>query len=206
MCPSEIYYSPANSAIETVINDLAISLDAEKIKSYPFASDLDFALRDEDGFLGIEFEDYLKSIERLPSKLKVALRFPHHLRSMKNEIWPNKLIKQRNDYSKRDPYVEEGFLIIQIKLTEALLRAGNRSIEIPTVNLQPFPDTQHYIYTNLISSYQNFITVFPFLFMASSWFICKVSSFHESVLGWTVLQLCSGNFKHFIQILTLINF
>lgn len=187
-----------------MISDLAISLDAENIKSYPFASDLDLALRDQDAFVGIEFEDYLRNIERIPSKLKVALRFPHHLRSMKNEIWPDKLIKQRNDYSKRDPYVEEGFLVIQIKLTEALLRAGNRSIEIPTVHLQPYPDRQHYIYTNLISAYQNFITVFPFLFMASSWFICKVSSIHKSVLDWMVFRLRSGNFEHFIR--SILNF
>lgn len=143
------------------------------------ASDMERALVQEDAFVGIQFEDRLRNMNQMPNKIKVALRFPKHLRSQKGQVWPKRLYRKMDDDInwKEDPYVNEGFLAIQIKLCEALLRMRNQTAPIPQVFLQQYPDNPHYLYSNLISPYRHLITVFPFLFVISSLFISEVSTF-----------------------------
>lgn len=179
MCFSEIFYSPQNAVLDEIVTEVAVYLESKDPVAFQHASDLERALIKEDAFVGIQFEDRLRNIKLLPNKIKVALRFPNHLRSQKDDVWPNRLYrKMMDDFEwKPDPYIDEGYLAIQIKLCDALIRMRNQSVSIPPVYLQQFPDKQHYLYTNLISPFRQLITVFPFLFVISSLFISEVSTF-----------------------------
>lgn len=178
-CFSGLFYSPKNYILDEVINDVALNLETLYPKGYMYASDLEHALTEKDGFVGIQFEDHLRNIIRIPAKVKVALRFPQHLRSQEDEVWPNRLYRKMNDEVewKADPYEDEGYLIVQMKVSEALIRYKNFSAQIPSVYLQPFPDRPHSLYSYLINPFRHLITVFPFLFIASSLFISEVSTF-----------------------------
>lgn len=177
-CFSGLFYSPQNTILDRVMDDLALNLETFNPIAYPHASDLEHALTQKDAFVGVQFEDHLRNIREIPEKIKVALRFPQHLRSQEDAVWPNRLYRKINDEVawKSDVYEDEGFLIVQMKLSEALIRMKNASTQIPSVYLQPFPDRAHNLYSYLINPFRHLITVFPFLFIASSLFISEVGT------------------------------
>jgi len=76
------------------------------------------------------------------AKVTVALRFPLHLITNPKLTWDDRAICKHSDMD-TDYYLEEGFLAVQAKLSEALIRAKNESAILPEVMVNPYPDPKH---------------------------------------------------------------
>ncbi|KAH8400731.1 hypothetical protein KR009_000677, partial [Drosophila setifemur] len=137
-----IYYSPRNFVIDGVINEVVRNVKAKGSFGYSRASSLNDALRFKDGFVGIEFEDSFGEISELPNKVKVALRFPLHLRTKPKLHWGTEVI-YKHRYLSMDAYLGEGFLQVQVMLSRALIRAKNEGALLPEVELIHFPNSRH---------------------------------------------------------------
>ncbi|XP_030238866.1 phospholipid-transporting ATPase ABCA1, partial [Drosophila navojoa] len=163
-----IFYSPRNKVLNDVIKDVAARLGTEIIESYLYASDLEKALQDKDGFVGIEFEDNLINIVELPLKFDIALRFPKHFRSNKTSIksWQPNLFLKTYDSVKSSPYDYEGYLVVQAKLYEALLQRKNYSILVPQIGVRAFPEQMYMNFSYLTPLYHNLSAYFIFIYMA----------------------------------------
>ncbi|TDG49387.1 hypothetical protein AWZ03_004255 [Drosophila navojoa] len=168
MYRSSIFYSPRNKVLNDVIKDVAARLGTEIIESYLYASDLEKALQDKDGFVGIEFEDNLINIVELPLKFDIALRFPKHFRSNKTSIksWQPNLFLKTYDSVKSSPYDYEGYLVVQAKLYEALLQRKNYSILVPQIGVRAFPEQMYMNFSYLTPLYHNLSAYFIFIYMA----------------------------------------
>ncbi|EDV98304.1 GH23037 [Drosophila grimshawi] len=162
---TSIMYSPANEVLKGVIEEVATILGANHTEAFLYATDLEVALLNKDGFVGIEFEDKLRSIIELPSEVNVALRFPLHLRSQVKRIWPHRLYDAINEQKARSIYDTEGFLIVQARLSEVLMRTKNESANIPQVLMQPFPDIRRTDNSHLLPMFNNCLTYFVFRFL-----------------------------------------
>ncbi|XP_032585865.2 phospholipid-transporting ATPase ABCA1 isoform X2 [Drosophila mojavensis] len=168
MYRSSIFYSPSNKVLNDVITDVAASLGTEVIESYLYASDLDKALHDKDGFVGIEFEDNLINIVDLPLEFNIALRFPLHFRSKKTLIrsWQPNLFFKTYESAESSPYDYEGYLVVQAKLYEALLQRKNYSLLVPQISVRAFPEQMYMDFSYLTPLYNHLTTYFTFIYMA----------------------------------------
>lgn len=136
-----IYYSPENLVLAAVIEDVVHDLKAVGSKAFASASELNKALigKDTYGYVGIEFDDSFSDINELPINVTVGLRFPLHLRKNPKMVWDNTSILKHSKMDV-DYYQVEGFLVVQVKLSEALIRAKNEAVVLPEVILQHYPD------------------------------------------------------------------
>jgi len=120
--------------VAAVIEDVVRDLKAKGSEAFPSAFQLNRALVEKNtyGYVGIEFEDTFSGIKVLPDKVTVALRFPLHLITNPKLTWDDRAICKHSDMD-TDYYLEEGFLAVQAKLSEALIRAKNESAILPEV-------------------------------------------------------------------------
>ncbi|KAH8319725.1 hypothetical protein KR074_004775 [Drosophila pseudoananassae] len=133
-----IYYSPKNAVVARVIQDMAVDLDTKQTKGFNNGATMIKALQNEEGFVGIEFEDQFRDITELPNKVIVSILFPTHLRNKPKMIWETGAL-YRHLHLTGDYYRVEGFLIVQSKLSEALIRAKNNTAKLPMVVLEHLP-------------------------------------------------------------------
>ncbi|KMY95234.1 phospholipid-transporting ATPase ABCA1 [Drosophila simulans] len=136
-----IFYSPENLVLAAVIEDVVHDLKAVGSQAFGSAFELNNALigKDTYGYVGIEFDDSLSDINELPVNVTVGLRFPLHLRKNPKMVWDNTSILKHSKMD-IDYYQVEGFLVVQAKLSEALIRAKNEVVDLPEVILQHYPD------------------------------------------------------------------
>ncbi|XP_034102222.2 phospholipid-transporting ATPase ABCA1 isoform X1 [Drosophila albomicans] len=171
---TSIMYSPLNHVVEQIVKDTAASFGSPKLKSYLYASEMDKALTVEDAYVGIEFEDHLRDIMELPSKVKVAIRYPLHLRTNQRGRWPHRLFKRIMENPDKDAYHTEGFLWIQLKLSEAIIRSVNKSVLMPQIHIQPFPDAGRTVFPDLPRKFRKFVISFVLIYMFPSLIICQM--------------------------------
>ncbi|EDV55285.1 retinal-specific ATP-binding cassette transporter [Drosophila erecta] len=138
-----IFYSPKNPVLAGVIEDVVHDLKALGSQAFTSASELSIALTELDtyGCVGIEFDDGFSDIKVLPNNVTVRLRFPLHLRNDPKMIWDNSSVFKHSNMDV-DYYRVEGFLVVQAKLSKALIRAKNEAALIPEVILQHYPDVE----------------------------------------------------------------
>lgn len=156
---------------------MAASLGTEVIESYLYASDLEKALEDKDGFVGIEFEDSLINMIELPLKFNIALRFPRHFRSNKTILrsWQPNLFLKTYETADSTPYDYEGYLVVQAKLYEALLQKKNYSLLVPQISVRAFPEQMYMDFSYLSPLYNHLTTYFIFIYMAPCLIVGQVS-------------------------------
>ncbi|EDV35859.2 uncharacterized protein Dana_GF12256 [Drosophila ananassae] len=133
-----IYYSPTNDVIDRVIRFMVMELDPKEFRGFKNGTSMIEELTEEDGFVGIEFDDNLIDITKLPSKVTVSILFPKHLRTTPKMMWETGAL-YRHLHLTADYYRFEGFLIVQSKLSEALIREKNSSVAMPKVFLEHLP-------------------------------------------------------------------
>ncbi|XP_030566359.1 ATP-binding cassette sub-family A member 3 isoform X2 [Drosophila novamexicana] len=165
---TSIFYSPINEILGRVVGDVATNLGTKNVQAFLDASELEAALIKQNGFVGIEFDDYFSTIMEIPSTVKVAIRFPWHLRTRIGWKWPKRQYRPLIERMSKSLYDLEGFLIIQSKLSDALIKNRNRSAHVPQVHMQPFPDRMHKNFEYLLDPYSTLVMTFAFLFMAPS--------------------------------------
>ncbi|XP_043645622.1 phospholipid-transporting ATPase ABCA1 [Drosophila teissieri] len=136
-----IFYSPKNLVLAGVIEDVVHDLKATGSEAFSSAAELNSALTEKDtyGCVGIEFDDSLSDIKVLPNNVTVGLRFPLHLRKNPKMVWDNSTVFKHSKMDV-DYYQVEGFLVVQAKLSEALIRAKNEAALLPEVVVQHYPD------------------------------------------------------------------
>ncbi|XP_017073074.2 phospholipid-transporting ATPase ABCA3 [Drosophila eugracilis] len=139
-----IFYSPKNPVVTSIIEDLFTDLKVKGTTAFKNALELDRALKnvDEYGYVGIQFDDSYSDIIVLPDNVSVALRFPFHLRSNPKLFWDSRMI-YKNLKLDTDFYKVEGFLAVQAKLSEALIRSKNDGAILPGVVLQQYPEPKY---------------------------------------------------------------
>ncbi|XP_064536013.1 ATP-binding cassette sub-family A member 2 isoform X2 [Drosophila montana] len=165
---TSIFYSPINNVLGRVVEDVATNLGTKDVQGFLDASELEAALKRQNGFVGIEFEDHFSTIMEIPSKVKIALRFPWHLRSKIGRKWPKRVYRPLVERMSKSLYDLEGFLIMQAKLSEALIKERNGSAHVPQVHMQPFPDREQKNFEYLLDSYSTLVMTFTFIFMGPS--------------------------------------
>ncbi|KAH8254781.1 hypothetical protein KR032_012090 [Drosophila birchii] len=137
-----IYYSPSNRVVDEIIEDVAREVKAKYTKGFISADKLESALVAEPAFVGIEFDDSFEEITSLPDKVSVALRYPKNLRTIPKLRW-DEYQDYKSMYLDTDYYLIESFLIVQAKLSEALIRARKENVILPEVKLKYFPENVH---------------------------------------------------------------
>lgn len=115
-----------------------MELDPKEFRGFKNGTSMIEELTEEDGFVGIEFDDNLIDITKLPSKVTVSILFPKHLRTTPKMMWETGAL-YRHLHLTADYYRFEGFLIVQSKLSEALIREKNSSVAMPKVFLEHLP-------------------------------------------------------------------
>ncbi|XP_020805682.1 ATP-binding cassette sub-family A member 1 [Drosophila serrata] len=133
-----IYYSPTSRVVDEIIEDVAREVRTKHTKGFASAAMLERALIAEPAFVGIEFEDSFNRITSMPDKVSVALRYPMHLRAIPKMRW-DKRMYYKSMYLGTDYYLVESFLMVQVKLSEALIRAKRENVVLPEVKLKYFP-------------------------------------------------------------------
>ncbi|KAH8258255.1 hypothetical protein KR038_008757 [Drosophila bunnanda] len=137
-----IYYSPTSPVVDEIIKDVAREVGAKYTKGFASAAMLENALVDKPAFVGIEFEDSFNRITSMPAKVSVALRYPMQLRTIPKMRWEDRMYF-KNMYLGTDYYLVESFLMVQAKLSEALIRAKRENAVLPEVKLKYFPERSH---------------------------------------------------------------
>lgn len=125
--------------VNGIIADVVRAVQAKGSKGFASAKELEIALIEDSAFVGIEFADSFRHIDSLPDKVEAALRFPMHLRTNLKLRWDGRVLYKRM-YLGTDYYKTEGFLIVQTKLSEALIRAKNTTAILPEVTMKHFPE------------------------------------------------------------------
>lgn len=115
-----------------------MELNPKEYKGFDNGATMIEALREENGFVGIEFHDEFRSITQLPSKVTVSIIFPKHLRNKPKMIWETEAM-YKHLHLTGDYYRFEGFLIVQSKLSEGLIREKNKTALLPRIALEHFP-------------------------------------------------------------------
>ncbi|XP_017035646.1 phospholipid-transporting ATPase ABCA3 [Drosophila kikkawai] len=136
-----IYYSPKNRIVDEIIEDVAREVKAMETKGFTSADKLESALIEQSAFVGIEFEDSFHQITSMPDKVSVAVRYPSQLRATPKLRWDGR-IYYKNMYLGTDYYLAESFLMVQVKLSEALIRAKRENAVLPEVQLKYFPEAK----------------------------------------------------------------
>uniref|UniRef100_A0A336L4T4 CSON004232 protein n=1 Tax=Culicoides sonorensis TaxID=179676 RepID=A0A336L4T4_CULSO len=157
-----IFYSPQNpvledfvkAAIERIKTTQKITVEGKKN-----SSDLNFSLITSKPITGIEFNDILTNVTRIPQNLDFTLRFPYELRNDRSNFvalfnWFTDLIfpqfqenlprNEKTDDGGLPPgYAREGFLtmqnVISREFIERIQMEGDENFTVPEIFVQRFP-------------------------------------------------------------------
>ncbi|XP_017837986.1 ATP-binding cassette sub-family A member 17 isoform X2 [Drosophila busckii] len=195
-----IFYYPNNSIITNLIEKLAIELHTDKVETYASSSAFENALTTKDAFVGIEFSEDLTNVTKLPHKLTIILRFPDFLRSRSGKMWKTgifyKIFVEKLE-TKPTYYAEEGFLIIQAKLSRLLIRKNTDDLNpedpderMPSVSVNGFPERKHTDYSYLYKYHKRFRILIPILFVGPM-----------LMLGYRVVTEKHGQLRDLIHIM-----
>lgn len=154
-------YSPTNPVLQQLISDSIANLNSSipiRIDSNDTALDMQRHIITNNIFVGIEFPDAWRNIEKLPNKLEFSLRFPYELRTndegpfVENYNWFTNLLfpafqlagprnRERNDGGIPPGYFREGFIQVQAAISRAFTQSMKENIpgEIPAIFLHRFP-------------------------------------------------------------------
>ncbi|EDS44170.1 ATP-binding cassette sub-family A member 3 [Culex quinquefasciatus] len=170
-------YSPQNPILEGVVSRAAESLNIT-YRGYPNAVSLESTLMNSSILAGVEFEDDLTFIDKLPDKLNVAIRFPSKLRtSMENSLpnWETRLLQFPFTPELREisldaggypEYYYEGFLSVQSAISKAIIEEFNANVYLPKVYVNRFPYPPHYDdgILRVLESWLPYIMLFTFFY------------------------------------------
>ncbi|KAH8284770.1 hypothetical protein KR054_000874, partial [Drosophila jambulina] len=182
-----IYYSPVNRVVDEIIADVSREVGAKYTKGFISADSLEHALIKEPAFVGIEFHDSFHHITSMPDKVSVALRYPMHLRTIPKLRWDGRMY-YKSMYLGTDYYLVESFLIVQVKLSEAMIRAKKRNAVLPEVKLKYFPESRRMEGTFTESRVA--LSGFLFLpFAISSAYLAQVLIYLLDMHMWAMMRL-----------------
>ncbi|KAL1375767.1 hypothetical protein pipiens_017298 [Culex pipiens pipiens] len=170
-------YSPQNPILDGVVSRAAESLNIT-YRGYPNAVSLESTLMNSSILAGVEFEDDLTFIDKLPEKLNVAIRFPSKLRtSMENSLpnWETRLLQYPFTPELREisldaggypEYYYEGFLSVQSAISKAIIEEFNANVYLPNVYVNRFPYPPHYDdgILRVLESWLPYIMLFTFFY------------------------------------------
>uniref|UniRef100_A0A336MK43 CSON001010 protein n=1 Tax=Culicoides sonorensis TaxID=179676 RepID=A0A336MK43_CULSO len=157
-----IFYSPQNPVLEDFVKGAIDRIKTTQniaVEGKKNSSDLNFSLLTSKPITGIEFNDILTNITRIPRNLDFTLRFPYELRNDRSNFvalfnWFTDLIfpqfqenlprNEKTDDGGLPPgYAREGFLtmqnVISREFIERIQMEGDENFTVPEIFVQRFP-------------------------------------------------------------------
>ncbi|KAH8369260.1 hypothetical protein KR009_006044, partial [Drosophila setifemur] len=125
--PDDLYFSPNNKLIATLMNDLAKDSQLKSIKGFKNDSSLERALNANNKALGIAFPDFWAKIDKYPNGLQFTIYIPAHI--------------TRRDFK----YFDSGFLLVQERLTKLYIKKKHAAAakQLPNVEMIHYPYPAH---------------------------------------------------------------
>ncbi|XP_053689710.1 phospholipid-transporting ATPase ABCA3-like [Sabethes cyaneus] len=156
---SKIAYSPKNAILDDLLHDALKnhlrSVTDLTLEGYPDAQSLENLLAQQNYLAGVEFDKNLANITSLPDHINFALRFPGETRVGRwlFSNWRTNLLVVPFSPGARNPnmtdggnpnYMYEGFIPLQVAISNAILAAKNPQFQRHSVFLSRIPYPPYY--------------------------------------------------------------